>query len=198
MRFQIKPMSVATVGCSQTTAAISPFFEVSLLYQDLPTALHARQFLSHVLDHCELTGESRLSLWKLDLFHLPEVCEQAVAAACGAALVVLSLRGDVGLQPSTEDWLIQWIHRREDEEAALAVLIDCNMQALDSMGDTLFRLQNITRPSHVRLFVGFLSSAPAKGASPLMQESADSDPLLFSIPHPSVASLPLPEGGLNE
>lgn len=191
-------MSPASAGCSETTVAVSPLFEVSLLYQDLPTALHARQFLDHVLDHCQLTAESRLSLWKVDLFHLPEISERAVASACGAALVVLSLRGDVGLQAPTEDWLIQWINRRSDEEGALAVLIDCNMQGLDSVGQTLFRLQNITRPSHVRLFVGFMSSAPAGEASQWKPESADSDPLLFSIPHPSVASLPLPEGGIND
>lgn len=190
-------MSAASVGCSETTAAVSPLFEVSLLYQDLPTALHARQFLNHVLHHCELGSESSLSLWKLDLFHLPEICEQAVVAACRAALVLLSLRGDIGLQSSTEDWLIQWIDRREDEDGALAVLIDCNMQRLDSVGQILFRLQNITRPSHVRLFVGFMPS-PAEAASPSKRESADSDPLLFSIPQPSVASLPLPEGGINE
>lgn len=191
-------MSAASVSCSETTAAVSPLFEVSLLYQDVPTGLHARQFLHHVLDHCQLAAEFSLSLWKLDLFHLPEICEQAVLAACGAALVLLSLRGDIGLQASTENWLLQWINRRDDDEGALAVLIDCNMQRLDSVGQTLFQLQNITRSSQIRLFVGFVPSAPGREASPWTQELQDSDPFLFTARQSPTPGLPLPEGGINE
>jgi hypothetical protein len=194
-------MSVASIGCADGTFSLvqPPRFEVSLLYQDLPTGMHARQFLNHVLDHCQLAAEFSLTLWKLDLFHLPEICEQAVLAACGAALVLLSLRGDLGLDAATENWLAQWIHRRGDDECALAVLIDCDMQRLDSVGQTLFRLQDITRPSQVRLFVGFVPAAsPAKEASPWKQELHDADHLLFVPQHVS-DEIPVPsEGGLNE
>jgi hypothetical protein len=193
-------MSVASIGCSEGTSSLTPppRFEVSLIYQDLPTGMRARQFLNHVLDHCQLAAEFGLTLWKLDLFHLPEIREQAVLAACGAALVLLSLRGDLGLDTTTESWLTQWIERRGDEEGALAVLIDCDMQRLDSVGQTLFRLQDITRPSQVRLFVGFMPSANAKDATPWIQESQDSDLLLFKA-DPVANGLPAPtEGGINE
>jgi hypothetical protein len=193
-------MSLASIGCSEGNSSLapSPRFEVSLLYQDLPTGMHARQFLNHVLDHCQLAAEFSLTLWKLDLFHLPEICEQAVLAACGAALVLLSLRGDLGLQPATESWLAEWVDRRGDEEGALAVLIDCDMQRLDSVGQTLFRLQDITRFSQVRLFVGFVPPAPAKEPSLPFHELPENSPLLVmadTLPD----ELPIPcEGGLNE
>ncbi|HWD94015.1 MAG TPA: hypothetical protein VG938_16915 [Verrucomicrobiae bacterium] len=176
-----------------------PCFEVSLLYQDLPTGIHARQFLNHVLDHCQLAAEFSLTLWKLDLFHLPELCEQAVLAACGAALVLLSLRGDLGLDTATENWLAQWVHRRDDDECALAVLIDCDMQRLDSIAQTLFRLQDITRGSQVRLFVGFMPAVPpAKDPSFWQPKFQDADHLLFTPNHGS-DEFPIPsEGGLNE
>lgn len=173
-------------------------FEVSLVYQDLPTGMHARQFLNHVLDHCQLAAEFSLTLWKLDLFHLPEICEQAVIAACSAALVLLSVRGDIGLEAATENWLAQWIHRRGDDECALAVLIDCDMQRLDSVAQTLFRLQDITRSSQVRLFVGFMPASSAKPASSWKHESHDDDSLLVTPGRAwNVFSVPS-EGGLNE
>jgi hypothetical protein len=193
-------MSLVSIGCSEESPSLapSPGFEVSLLYQDLPTGMHARQFLNHVLDHCQLAAEFSLTLWKLDLFHLPEICEQAVLASCGAALVLLSLRGDLGLQPTTESWLANWIDRRGDEEGALAVLIDCDMQRLDSVGQTLFRLQDITRFSQVRLFVGFVPSAPAQTASEPLHPLPESHHWLLTadmLPK----ELPIPcEGGLNE
>jgi hypothetical protein len=193
-------MNAASIGCIEGTSSptSSPRFEVSLIYQDLPTGMRARQFLNHVLDHCQLAAEFNLTLWKLDLFHLPELCEQAVLAACSATLVLLSLRGDIGLEPVTEKWLTQWIRQRGDEEGALAVLIDCDMQRLDSVGQTLFQLQDITRLSQVRLFVGFMPSTSPAETSPWKQESQDSDPLLFKADHNSNEHRIASEGGINE
>lgn len=193
-------MNAARIGCSEGTSSLgqSSRFEVVLAYQDLPTGLHARQFLNHVLDHCQLEAEFSLTLWKLEMFHLPEICQQAVRAACHAALVLLSLRGDIGLEPETENWLRQWIDQRPDEECALAVLIDCDMQRLDSVGHTLFRLQDFTRLSQVRLFAGFMPFVPANNPSSWKQESEHTETLLVAnghIAHPLDAG---GEGGINE
>src|SRR6185437_2670338 len=174
-------MNAATTRCDEESANTStqaPRFEVALVYQDLPTGLRARQFLNHVVDHCQLAAEFSLTLWKLEMFHLPEICEQAAAAASAAALVVLSLRGDIGLESDTENWLMQWISHRQDEECALAVLIDCDMQRLDSVGQTLFRLQDMTRASQVRLFVGFMPATPAAPISSAHPESDHTETIL--------------------
>jgi hypothetical protein len=160
--------------------------------------MHARQFLNHVLDHCQLAAEFRLTLWKLELFHLPELSEQAILSACRAALVLLSLRGDLGLDATTENWLTEWIARRGDEEGALAVLIDCDMQRLDSVGQTLFRLQDITRASQVRLFAGFMPSLTANETSSWKQEWQESDPLLFTTDQVSHSPAVPSEGGIND
>ena len=193
-------METVSPGCSDGAPAPggSSRFEVSLIYQDLPAALHAKQFLNHVLNRCELPSESNLTLWKLELFQLPEICEEAVVAACGSALVVLSLRADIGLEASTENWLTQWISRRGDEECALAVLIDCDLQRLDSVGQTLFRLQALTRQGHVRLFAGFMPSASTNGTSPENQNFSDVELSLAIEEMNSKSPEVHREGGLNE
>ena len=192
-------MDSASIGGPEGTSAPMqiPRFEVALAYQDLPTGLHARQFLNHVLDHCQLEAEFNLTLWKLEMFHVPEIYDEGVRAAGNAALVLLSLRGDIGLEVSTEKWLKQWVERRS-EESALAVLIDSDMQRLDSMGQTLFRLQELTRLSQVRLFVGFVPSVPSTLVSSGKPESEHTETFIAvkNLSQPSPGGIR--EGGINE
>ena len=193
-------METDSTGCSEGASSPkpSPPFEIVLAYQDLPTALHARQFLNHVLDHCQLGSDFKLTLWKLELFHLPELCEQAVQAACEAALVLLSLRGDIGVEANTENWLAQWIKHRTGEECALAVLIDCDMQRMDSIGQTLFRLQEMTREGQVRLFVGFMPSVPSQHISTGKPESDNTETIIAVRDDPTHPRKSKREGGINE
>jgi len=193
-------MDADSIGCSEGSSSptVSPHFEVVLAYQDLPTGLHARQFLNHVVDHCQLGAEFSLTLWKLDLLHLPEISVQAVEAACDAALVLLSLRGDIGLEPTTAKWLAEWIGQRRPDECALAVLIDCDMQRLDSVGQTLFQLQDITRLSHVRLFVGFMPSVSVQSISTARPESENTETMLAANHSHSHSANVIREGGINE
>lgn len=191
-------MDSVSTGCSNgaTSPGDSLCLNVSLVYQDLPSGLRAKQFLNHVLLDCQPPVESRLNLWKLEMFHVPEICEEAVTAASESALVLLSLRGDTGLDARAEQWLSRWVGRPGEDECALAVLIDCDMQRLDSVGQTLFRLKDLTRQSHVRLFAGFMPSAPLDGAHFQKTESN------FEAPPPDVTTPKGPEihreGGLNE
>lgn len=169
--------------------------EVSLAYQDLRTGLRARRFLDHVLDHCQMQVDFGLTPWNLALFHHPEIREQAVLNACEANLVLLSLRGENGFEPDTENWLNEWIARRDDEECALAVLIHSDLQGLHSIGQTLFWLQQITRPTLVRLFVGFMPSEEPPLPNPAPPEN---EPMPFLDRHiPDRLDLHS-EGGLNE
>jgi hypothetical protein len=192
-------MDSASIGGSETTSAPmhSPRFEVALAYQDLPTALHARQFLNHLLDRCQLQAEFNLTLWKLEMFHVPEIYDEGVHAAGNAALVLLSLRGDIGLEVSTEKWLKQWIERRA-EESALAVLIDSDMQRLDSVGRTLFQLQGLTRLSQVRLFAGFVPAVPTTLVSSGKPESEHTETFIAERNAPQLPPESIQEGGIND
>jgi hypothetical protein len=159
--------------------------------------LHARQFLNHLLDRCQLQAEFNLTLWKLEMFHVPEIYDEGVHAAGNAALVLLSLRGDIGLEVSTEKWLKQWIERRA-EESALAVLIDSDMQRLDSVGRTLFQLQGLTRLSQVRLFAGFVPAVPTTLVSSGKPESEHTETFIAERNAPQLPPESIQEGGIND
>jgi len=180
------------------SSAPQPHLAVALAYQDLISGLRARQFLHDILNHCQMQVEFSLTLWNIASFHLPEIQEQAIANACKANLILLSIRGDSQLESDTENWLSHWIARRDEEECALAVLIGSDMQRLDLIGQTLMWLQQITRPTHVRLFVGFMPPSvtaetpapdPAPKSSELVRSAASDFSNRFNVHS---------EGGLNE
>lgn len=170
--------------------------EVSLAYQDLPSGLRAQQFLYDVLNLCQMQGEFNLTLWNVGLFRSQEILEAAVLNASEANLVVLSLRGDSGLEPQTETWLYEWIGRHGDEEAALAVLIGCDEQRLDLIGQTLLWLQHVTRPTEVRLFVGFMPPAGVAGAAHSRESESATSPFVKADILDRLDAHT--EGGLNE
>lgn len=171
--------------------------EVSLLYEDLSAGLRARQFLYAVLDDCQMQVEFSLALWNIALFHLPEIQEQALTDACKANLVLLSLRGDRHLGAEIEDWLNQWISKRGEEECALAVLIGSDMQRLDSIGQTILWLQHITRPTQVRLFVGFLPATITEQFPHVAMPQNDNAPTFVAGDISNRFNVHS-EGGLNE
>lgn len=180
-------------GISSSTHA--PHFDVLLAYQDLRTGLRAREFLDHVLDGCQLQVEFGLTLWNLAMFHLPEIREEAVCNACDADLILLSLGGENGFEPQTEAWLNEWIARRGDEECALAVLIHSDVQGLHSVGQALLWLQEITRPTEVRLFIGFMPSGETARAK-LPAQNGGAAPF---VGHNILSRLDAhSNGGLNE
>jgi hypothetical protein len=180
------------------SGVVSSQFEVCLAYQDLSTGLLARRFLSHLLQRSEIGNEFGLTLWNFSMFHLPEIRDQAALNASASDLTILSLRGDTALDRETENWLKQWIARRTGDECALAVLIHHGVQLTDAVGHTLFWLQQITRPTRVRLFVGFMP--PASSGK---EEPSSSEPQPEVVPPYPGGNLPNPldihpEGGLNE
>ena len=177
---------------------VSSQFEVCLAYQDLSTGLLARRFLSDLLQRSEIGNEFGLTLWNFSMFHLPEIRDQAALNASASDLTIVSLRGDTALERETEKWFVQWTARRTGDESALAVLIHHGVQITDAIGHTLFRLQQITRPTRVRLFVGFM---PPVGSKETESSSSELQPGMIppfpggNLPNPLDIH---PEGGLNE
>jgi hypothetical protein len=149
-----------------------------------------------LLKNSTVQAESRLTLWNLSLFHSPELRDEAVFNACEADLILLSLRGDRGLERQTENWLTHWLARRGDEECALACLIHGNLPAPDPVNQSLIWLQQAMRPTQVQLFVGFMPPVTSDAAAPAVSD--ESEPLHFipgTVPHPLDRHA---EGGLNE
>ena len=142
--------------------------DVMLVYEDMGTGFRAFrcfQYLDQMLDGRRINTDFRWTLWKLGLFNTPEFYDRAVLAAIGAEVIVMSLHGDRSLGSAIESWLKAWVNQRGDKECALGVLFDDDKRGMDSVRDTLLRLQQATRQSAVELFSGFMSSRVVEEAS---------------------------------
>ncbi|MGA3267424.1 MAG: hypothetical protein ABSE16_11440 [Verrucomicrobiota bacterium] len=141
--------------------------DVMLVYEDMGTGFRAFrcfQYLDEMLDSRRINTDLHWTLWKLGLFSTQEFYDQAVLAAVRAEVIVMSLHGDRGLGSAIESWLTAWVNQRGDKECALGVLFDDDKREMDSVRDTLLRLQQATRQGAVELFSGFMPSRVVEDA----------------------------------
>jgi hypothetical protein len=172
--------------------------EVLLIYEDFATGLRARQCLDHVLGDRGTVADIRLAAWRLDLFPLPEIREEAAVSARTADVVLMSLHGDSLLEPPLEQWLMHWIAQRGEVESALGVLFDADQQGTGPVNALLFRLQTDLRQSPVRLFVGFSPPSGIEEDFPLPQTPPGIEPLLWAGDDVEIPPDVKPHWGINE
>jgi hypothetical protein len=96
--------------------------DVLLVYEDLSTALRARQAFEQVRRQIEIDAE--VDLWRFDLFREPALLEWAATDAAKADIVFLSAHGQGELPGTANLWLEQWFERRDGGPCALVVLPD--------------------------------------------------------------------------
>jgi len=95
---------------------------VTILYQDLPTALRANALIECPCYWNELTEESKTEFWRFDL--LAEVSQRkaAVKMASQSRLVVLSALDQDSIQPAVENCINAWLEARVHQAGAFAIL----------------------------------------------------------------------------
>jgi len=175
--------------------------DVMLVYEDMGTGFRAFQcfqYLDQMLDRGRINTDLHWTLWKLGLFNTPEFYNQAVLAAVRAEVIVMSLHGDRSLESAIESWLTAWVNQRGDKECALGVLFDDDKREMDSVRDTLLRLQQATRQSVVELFSGFMSSGVVEEDSRRKQSPQSMTPPFFASYNVLEESNSCRHWGINE
>lgn len=175
--------------------------DVMLVYEDMSTGFRAFQCfecLDQMLNGRKINTDLHWTLWKLGLFNTPEFYDQVVLAAVRAEVIVMSLHGDRSLESAIESWLTAWVNQRGDKECALGVLFDDDKREMDSVGDTLLRLQQATRQSAVELFSGFMSSRVVEEDSRRKQSPRSMTPLSFASYNVLEESNSCRHWGINE
>jgi len=175
--------------------------DVMLVYEDTGTGFRAFrcfQYLDEMLDSRRINTDLHWTLWKLGLFSAREFYDQAVLAAVRAEVIVMSLHGDRGLGSAVESWLTAWVNQRGGKECALGVLFDDDKREMDSVRDTLLRLQQATKQGAVELFSGFMPSRVVEEDARAKQSPPSITPLSFA-PHNVLEDIdPYCHWGLNE
>jgi len=175
--------------------------DVMLVYEDMSTGFRAFQcfeYLDQMLNGRKTDTDLHWTLWKLGMFNIPEFYDQAVLAAVGAEVIVMSLHGDRNLESAVENWLTTWVNQRAEKECALGVLFDADKREMDSVKDTLLRLQQATKQSAVELFSGFMSSRVVEEDSRRQQSPRDISTSLLAFHNAPEEFNSYRHWGLNE
>lgn len=111
-------------GPDEGQTAVKPAIEVLLVYEDFGTALRAQHSLDLLPRPLLTEAGLNTKLWRLDLFRVPLLREQAALEAVAADLIIVSLHGREELPADACEWLNRWLDKKEDRPYALAVLLD--------------------------------------------------------------------------
>jgi hypothetical protein len=154
-------MSVRALRASlkEAEVPVKPALEVLLLYEDLGTALRAKQSLDLLPGQFGAATALGTRLWRLDLLGEPLLAEQAAIEAAAADVIVLSLHGGTALRAEVCHWLSRWLDLKEDRAYALAALLDPEPAQPGSNNPVVAYLKRIAETGNADLFCGF-SDAP--------------------------------------
>ena len=134
---------------------VKPALEVLLLYEDLGTALRAKQSLDLLPGQLGAATALGTRLWRLDLLGEPLLAEQAAIEAAAADVIVLSLHGRTTLRAEVCHWLRRWPDHKEDRAYALAALLDPEPAQPGSDNPVVAYLKRVAQAANADLFFGF-------------------------------------------
>jgi hypothetical protein len=147
-------------------APIKAVLDVLLLYEDLGTALRAKQSLDLLPVQLNDQAGGAMWIWRLDLLGQPLLAEQAAIEAAAADVIILSLHGRNELRAEARNWLNRWLDHKEDRPYALAALLDPEPVRPGSDNPVVAYLKRFAEAAHADLFCGFCPApAPAPGSS---------------------------------
>jgi hypothetical protein len=95
---------------------------ITILYEDLPTALRANALIECPCYWNQLTEESETEFWRFDLLGDVAQRKAAVKMANHSRLVVLSALNQNSIQPAVEHCVNAWLESRAQHAGAFAVL----------------------------------------------------------------------------
>lgn len=95
---------------------------ITVLFQDLPTALRANALIECPCSWNELTEDSKIEFWRFDLLADVSQRKAAMRMANRSRLVVLSALNQYSIQPAVEHCVNAWLEARAHQPGAFAVL----------------------------------------------------------------------------
>ena len=135
-------------------APVKPVLEVLVLYEDLATALRAKQSLDRLPGRSGITGGLVTRLWRLDLLGEPLLAERSAIEAAAADVIIVSLHGRKALRAEARHWFCRWLDHKEDRPYALAAFLDPEPAQAGGDNPVLAYLKCVAAAAGADLFCG--------------------------------------------
>jgi hypothetical protein len=102
--------------------SVNPELRVLLVYEDWETALHAKRIFDVIAQAGREEVDARLSIWRFDFFHSPEIDGDIMNHSAGADIIILAPRSPDDLPAPVRRWLEIFPEKREAAGGALVAV----------------------------------------------------------------------------
>ena len=141
-------------GGDEAGAWVKPVLDALVLYEDLGTALRAKNSLDLLSGRLSRDATVCVRWWRLGLMDQPLLAEEAAIEAGASRLIILSLHSGNGLRGEACGWLSRWLAHKADREYALTVLLDPEPDLSETSAAVLAYLQQVAGAACAALFCG--------------------------------------------
>jgi hypothetical protein len=100
-------------------AAVKPELKVLLVYQDFEMGVQGKQVFDLIAREAGNECAARLTVWRFDFFHSPQLTVAASQQAEEADVIIFAPRDPNWLPPQIKAWLERWPQRRKQHTGAL-------------------------------------------------------------------------------
>jgi hypothetical protein len=178
---------------------VPPQLELLLVYEDVPSALRAKNAVEHVLSGLESRPYCHIHAWKLDVLRQPDVFGQAIHDALAADIVVLSTHHKNGLDLKPVNFLMQWAGLKRHAPGAVLISVHPDARPFTEVSPELTEL--CWAAKHRGMMVFFHAGEPpgssAVAAPAQAPDYADLPPNVFAGVTEQFPVRPAP-WGINE
>ena len=140
---------------------VKPLLNVVLLYEDLSTALRAKESLHRIARQLGTDAGFHAAFWRLDLLGEPLRVEQAAIEAAAADVIILSLHSGRELRAEACGWLERWLAYRKEHPYALAALFDAQAASTEKDIPVVAHMKRVAQAAGADLFFGFGNASVA-------------------------------------
>ncbi len=142
----------STIGPTEAPSTGTLPARIVLIYDRFDMAVRGKAFCDGLSRKLEVRIDLGESVWRCDLFGIPEIREEAAHAAVTADFVVLALRGDEELSPALYRWFGEWLPFAHERDITCVLLFDPVAAQRETTTQIIHFLREATRASDVDFF----------------------------------------------
>lgn len=125
---------------------------VTILYEDLPTAMRAKSLFECLTVDGELPARMKTDFWRFDFLSDGDLRKKAAKLAARSAVVILSAQNQRGIRPEVECCVNEWLQNKRRQPCAFAILLAAPNQPTSYSRTVLGRWQHLAREKRMDFF----------------------------------------------
>jgi hypothetical protein len=153
-------------------SGFQPELNVVLVYEDFEMGMEGKKVFDMIAGEAGGADAARLTVWKFDFFHSPELTRALSLQAAEADVIIVAPRCANYLPPQVKNWLEEWPPRRRIPNGALVSLFHPEEAAASRTSEAALLLWRAAERAGMEFFCRTFSSKSDPAATTRSASSA--------------------------